>query len=206
MSFGLGCGRIFFWMLTVTGTGGVLYLLFCLDKDFRSCQVKKIVLSMISLCLSGICLLPDWIYEEPPIIQICYTGMLVYLITCAVMDIQLKMVCDFLHYAGLLCVIAVMYATMADRGCGWSVILFAIIQKVVFSQMYGAADVAMYMVCAAFLGVQGRGMEVYLIHMLVTFGLLGTVQGLKKNIAGNGNLKSPVALIPYVVISFFLII
>ena len=49
-------------------------------------------------------------------------------------------------------------------------------------------------------------METYLLHMGLTFSILGVVQLFRGNISRRGNLKEPVALVPYVAVSFFVII
>ena len=44
----------------------------------------------------------------------------------------------------------------------------------------------------------GGGMFLYLCHMLISVFLMGIVQAFRKNIGKNGNLKKPVAFIPYI--------
>ena len=79
-------------------------------------------------------------------------------------------------------------------------------QYFVFQRMYGRADVMGFVLCAFFLASTDRGIGAYVGHMSLTFGILALVQALRRNIAAGGNLKHPIALFPYILCGFFLII
>lgn len=88
------------------------------------------------------------------------------------------------------------YGILADLVC------FGALQFLFFSKMYGKADVYAFVCCSFVLASFGGGMKDYLIHMLVSVIFLGVVQLKKGNIAGNGNLRHPVAFIPYISSAF----
>lgn len=87
-----------------------------------------------------------------------------------------------------------------------SLVLFVLLQEILFSKMYGKADCHAFAVCAAAESAVGFGIKEYLLHMLLAFILLLAVQGHKKNIGRNGNLKKPVPFLPYITISFWMLL
>jgi hypothetical protein len=82
--------------------------------------------------------------------------------------------------------------------------LYGILQFVFFSRAYGKADCHAFFCCAIVLAAHGGEWKDYLWHGLFTFLLLGIRQLRKGNVNARGNLKKPVALIPYVTAAFFL--
>jgi ABC-type transport system involved in cytochrome c biogenesis permease subunit len=87
-----------------------------------------------------------------------------------------------------------------------SVAIFALLQLAVFSRMYGRADCYAFCVCALTEAAEGLGFTEYVLHMAAAFGLLAVVQLCRGNINRHGNLKEPVAFIPYITVSFGLIL
>lgn len=84
-------------------------------------------------------------------------------------------------------------------------IVFCGIQFVVFRMFYGLSDCIAFCVCAMYLTVHGGDIMDSVILMIVTILLLGVVQACKKNINRKGNLKEPVALIPYIAVGMMVI-
>lgn len=206
MNFEHVCARVGWLYIAVLVAALILTALYLWDSDFGKCKKAKIVSAFCILSITGGVLLPQEIEGTPWYIQGCYAGMFIYLTVAGVMDYGLQMVCDFLHGIGLISSGILAFCNSMRPEIGWSFLAFCLIQYFIFRYMYGPADVSVFMVCALFLAATGRDMEAYLLHMAVTFLLLGLVQILQKNINSRGNLKKPVALIPYMVISFFLII
>lgn len=87
-----------------------------------------------------------------------------------------------------------------------SLAVFGLIQWLIFMKMYGAGDGLVFLVCAVYESRFGNGLSTYLLHMATVFGVLGVIQGLRHNINRKGNLKKPVALVPYIAVTvwFFL--
>lgn len=77
------------------------------------------------------------------------------------------------------------------------------LQLLFFSRMYGKADCYAFSVCAVAEAAAGMQLKEYLVHMLIAFVFLALVQGVKHNIADNGNLKRPVPFLPYITLAFW---
>ncbi len=78
------------------------------------------------------------------------------------------------------------------------VLCFWWLQMHLFAKMYGKADCFAFGCCSLIFAAYGGGMFLYLCHMLISVFLMGIVQVFRKNIGKNGNLKKPVAFIPYI--------
>ena len=90
-------------------------------------------------------------------------------------------------------------------GAGVSLLLFGLLQEKIFSRMYGRADCHAFLICALTECAMGFRMKEYLLHMLLALFLLVVVQAIRKNIGKNGNLKKAVPFMPYITISFWLV-
>lgn len=206
----MSCGHVcasLLWLGGVTGSCGVILgLLHFIDADFGKMDLGKIRRLWITYSLVVGMFLFRHLANGGMVVWVAYGILAIYLILCSVMDWVLQMVCDFFHYIGLLGGLSLLLCNLPQPGNIYSLLLFVGTQWVLFRKMYGPADVAAFMVCAVYLTAEGKGMQSYLVHMLVTFVFLGVVQACKKNISRSGNLKRPVALLPYITASFFLII
>lgn len=80
---------------------------------------------------------------------------------------------------------------------------FWVLQVYLFSRMYGKADSYAFCVCAGFTYSYGFGMRQWLLHMLLALVFMTPVQAIRRNINSRGNLKKPVAFIPYIVLAFW---
>lgn len=206
MKFGHVCAERWWLPAGMLVAAAVLRILYIKDPDFSRCKGREIIKEYAFLCVVGGICLPWEISREFLCIQVCYAGMFVYLIVAATMDSQLQMVSDFLHGIGLLSAGVAAFFSQTKPEIRCSFLMFCLIQCFVFRHMYGSADVVMFMVCSLFFAAEGRSMETYLLHMGLTFSILGVVQLFRGNISRRGNLKEPVALVPYVAVSFFVII
>ncbi len=84
----------------------------------------------------------------------------------------------------------------------WELSVFLILQLIFFCHMYGKADCYAFCVCAMAEASLGMGLKEYLVHMLFAVSFLFYVQLVRHNIAADGNLKTPVAFLPYITVSF----
>ena len=84
-----------------------------------------------------------------------------------------------------------------------SIFIFWLLQEKMFSKMYGKADCHAFVVCAMAECALGLTLKEYLIHMLLAVFLLAVIQGIKRNIGRNGNLKKSVPFLPYITVSFW---
>ena len=200
------CASLLWFGTGLLFTGGCLGLLYFVDEDLgrskpdRLRRVWAVAWAVVSLML--------WRYGvgQGAVAGLAYGCLAVYLVLCSVMDYFLKMVCDFFHYIGLLGGGLLLLYSPPSLEAVWSLLCFVLIQKVLFMKMYGPADGVAFVICAMYLTARGNTLEDFLMHMASTFVLLGVVQGYKRNISANGNLKHPVALLPYITAGFFVII
>ena len=83
-------------------------------------------------------------------------------------------------------------------------LFFCLLQQFFFSKMYGRADCHGFCVAAITMFFLGCTLWDYLMLMLCAFVLLFVVQVFRRNINKQGNLKQPVAFIPYLTFVFLL--
>lgn len=132
------------------------------------------------------------------------------LLTATVMDWWEQMVYRFVWWAagaaaGLL---------LLGRMCGGTdqlermmpLVLFVLLQELLFARFYGRADCHAFCVCAAMLTARGLGFRDYLMHMVFVFGGLTLIQMIRGNILGNGKLRVPVPLVPYIAAAFWFLV
>lgn len=83
-------------------------------------------------------------------------------------------------------------------------LVYVLLQEYFFCKFYGKADSHAFVVCAGALFGLGMNFRDCLLHMLLAFGGLAVVQLFRGNINRRGNLKKPVAFLPYITISFWI--
>ncbi len=123
-----------------------------------------------------------------------------YLLIGSVTDLQTYEVYDFLPVVTAAAGAGLLWLSGDWRPKG-SLLVYFFIQIVLFRRMYGKADVYAFLVCALFESRFVDGLITYLWHMALTFLLLAAVQAGKGNIDRRGNLKRPVALMPYIAVT-----
>lgn len=85
-------------------------------------------------------------------------------------------------------------------------VLFVILQLMVFGRMYGRADSYAFCVCAAAGAARGMDGQGMLVHMLLAYGFLLLAQAFCRNIDRRGNLKRKVPFVPYIVMAFWIVL
>jgi len=88
----------------------------------------------------------------------------------------------------------------------YPILVYIALQELFFSRYYGRADCHAFVMCALVGTSLGWGMVDYVLHMLVAFVSLFLVQIGRHNISGKGNLKHPVAFLPYVTFGFWVLL
>lgn len=206
MNYGPVCVNIVWIGLVAGACMMLLRQLHFSDEDLGRVDVRRIdgLWLIYSLAVSVV-FLPH-ISGGTGINRVAFGLLAGYLVLCSVVDTVLQLVFDFFHYIGLLGGCLLLASNNPAPDIIVALILFVGLQWILFRKMYGAADVAAFMVCAVYLAAEGRSMEDYLMHMAATFLLLGVVQLGKGNVSDRGNLKRPVALFPYITVGFFIII
>lgn len=135
---------------------------------------------------------------QRPALWLAYLTLAVYLTVCAVTDIQTCKVYDILQIpaaaAGAILCLSQPPASMG----GWGLVIFALLQYLLFRRFYGEGDVMAFLICGLYLVSGGGDLRTLLLHMALSFALLGVVQMFRRNINREGNLKVPVPFLPYI--------
>lgn len=136
--------------------------------------------------------------EGQAALGIGYLVLSIYLTVCVVTDRQTCMVYDFLQLpaAAAGAVMALWRPLPPESGAG--LIVFALLQYLVFMRLYGKGDGMAFQICGLYIVSGGGDFETLLLHMAAAFGLLGIVQFFRGNINKRGNLKTPVPFLPYI--------
>lgn len=120
-------------------------------------------------------------------------------------DVRYCKVYDFVWWMELTAGVLLLYSQPVQWPFVWGqFVCFLFLQNCLFGRFYGRADVYAFCACGLLESVFGIGLLGYLLHMAGAFLLLTVVQGLRHNIGADGNLKRPVAFLPYIVLSFWL--
>lgn len=138
---------------------------------------------------------------QQPILWAGYLILTVYLTVCAITDFQTCKVYDLLQIPAAVAgaVLCLLQAPLPEGGRG--LVLFALLQYLLFTRFYGEGDVMAFQICSLYLVGRGGDLQTLLLHMALAFILLGGVQAFKRNINQKGNLKAPVPFLPYIACS-----
>ncbi len=151
--------------------------------------------------------------EIPTVTDIGIFLFMGFLLVAAIMDWETREVYNMIWMVAIAIWCVCLFAQMCGEkdavtvdGRLAEVIIFALLQQFFFCRFYGRADCHAFCCSAMFLSLQGKGIVYYLLHMLIALGSLAIVQLLEKNINRKGNLKEPVAFVPYIAIAFVLVV
>lgn len=84
-----------------------------------------------------------------------------------------------------------------------AVVLFVLLQQILFARMYGRADCHAFSACALAGCAWHGNLLWFLVHMLLALTLLAAVQLCGKNVTPDGKLHVPKPFIPYIVVTFW---
>lgn len=139
--------------------------------------------------------------QEQPVILAGYLILAVYLTVCVITDRKTCKIYDFLQLPASMAGAILCMARPLPAGAGVGLILFALLQYFLFGRMYGQGDVMAFQVCSLYIIGEGGDFQVLLLHMALSFAILGVIQLFRKNIDRRGNLKTPVPFLPYIACS-----
>lgn len=128
------------------------------------------------------------------------------ILTATISDARTGRVYRFLWWIAKGCAFLRMLAGDVGIGLWLELLVYLILQEVLFARFYGRADVRAFQAFAMDLAARGFGIRYALYHMFFAFFLLTLVQVFRKNIDRSGNLKRPVAFIPFITIGFLCLI
>lgn len=139
--------------------------------------------------------------QEQPVILAGYLILAVYLTVCVITDRKTCKIYDFLQLPASMAGAILCMARPLSAGAGLGLILFALLQYFLFGRMYGQGDVMAFQVCSLYIIGEGGDFQTLLLHMALSFAILGVIQLFRKNIDRRGNLKTPVPFLPYIACS-----
>lgn len=170
-----------------------------LDKQQDRLRINKRALIVSVVFLFFIALLRS---KESMAVGIASGPFWGSLMAAAYSDRLIKQAYDFYFYiAGLSGIITLLVTGVLIRDCIGDIVIFILLQWLLFRRMYGGADCLAFSVCALFFTAWGQELLGFLYLMTITFAVLAIVQLIKKNVNKRGNLKEPVALIPYIAVA-----
>lgn len=120
-------------------------------------------------------------------------------------DLKSRMVYNFTWWVGGLAAGALLWRSLEAGQPAvvlWHLSVYMALQLGLFSRLYGRADCYAFCVCAVAEASLGLMLFDYLILMLLSLILLFPIQLWRRNIGGNGNLRQPVAFLPYIMSAF----
>ncbi len=204
-------GIIFQWVLcigVVGGTYGSMRLLQKLDKEAVG---NRRVTCAVEICLCLLCGEVVWGLGEADVLGACSVEKVMVLavfagclLAACIMDVEGQMIYNYVWWVA--CPTAGILLYFRDSEISLGFLLYVLLQEVFFARLYGRADCHAFVACAMVESALGMKMKEYLTHMLLAYVFLAIVQGFKQNIGRNGNLKKPVAFLPYITVSFWVLI
>lgn len=191
--------------LVILGTAAVgLALIRWLDLEIR--PGKKEGLAVLGGAVLG-SILNGWLLGRGALsTRLSLSLFMGCLLLACITDMAICQVYNFVWLVSGAAAVILLADRKWDAVVAWEVLLFCVIQMVLFARMYGKADCYAFCVCAAVEAGLGSGMRGFLIHMLVSFFLLAAVQLMRKNIGLGGHLKKPVPFLPYITAGFYIML
>ncbi|MBQ7918946.1 MAG: hypothetical protein IJ324_03255 [Lachnospiraceae bacterium] len=179
-----------------------LHILMYLDGELKAKVTGRNAVRLMILCST---LSIYILYRQQGVWHRCLIGfvMLIYLAVCSITDYYSGQVYDLIQLGTCVVIAVGSLLQKVSTTYGVDLIIFAVLQMIIFRKMYGDGDVMCFLICA--LSVVEKGIFVWVCHMGISFLLLGIVQGRKHNIAPSGNLRTPVPFIPYIAVAYGLV-
>lgn len=133
------------------------------------------------------------------------------LILACVTDLVLCQVYNFIWWIALAAAAVLFWRSLyipkieAKEEILIALLLFLLLQFTVFGRTYGKADSYAFCVCAVTEATRGIKLAGFLSHMLLAYALLFLVQTIHGNLNKRGNLKKSVPFLPYITITFWVL-
>lgn len=182
-------------------TLAVLWLITKSDQE-HGLRADREAVEILSVgCCMGAGYIASHHRQEQPIILAGYLILAVYLTVCVVTDRKTCKIYDFLQLPASIAGAILCMARPLPAGAGLGLILFALLQYFLFGRLYGQGDVMAFQVCSLYIIGEGGDFQTLLLHMALSFAILGVIQLFRKNIDRRGNLKTPVPFLPYIACS-----
>ncbi len=205
MSFVPDFDKLLYGFLVLAGSMGMIKWIKVIDDEVRACSEERIKWLTIGIGMGNSLMVFVVLNMVEMSIPECAGILLlgIYLSVCTIMDVLLCQVSDLLQYIGLLGGIMWVCVRDIEASLGVSLLIFVLLQYILFMRMYGKADGMAFCICALYWLGLGYDMEMYLYHMGFSMVLLAIVQAFRGNISKKGNLKKPIAMYPYISAAFW---
>lgn len=197
-------------MAVILGT--VCAGLFLIEKlDQEICFPKKVKAVIVLAGMVGTILIQLKVEPGQLLSRLLLSLFIGCLLLACVTDLAICQVHNFVWWiagtaGGLLFVERFCAAPMENEFMASELMVFCVIQMVVFGRLYGRADCYAFCVCAVMEAALGIGLKGFLAHMLFSFGLLAVKQAVGRNIGFDGNLRRPVPFLPYITAGMYLVL
>lgn len=185
----------------LTLTLAVLKLVTALDREHGLRADRAAGGILLAGCCLGAAHITSLCGSQQPMLWPGYLVLAVYLTVCSITDFQTCKVYDILQVPAAVAGAILCLLQEPLPGGGSGLVLFALLQYLLFMRFYGEGDVMAFQICSLYLVGKGGDLQTLLLHMALAFTLLGAVQALRRNINQKGNLKVPVPFLPYIACS-----
>ena len=188
--------------------GVLLFLSFFmfLDPDHGLFFGKR---DIFMICLGSVVAAAVWAWttaEMEPMMRVVWLLIHILFLSCSMTDHQTYQVYDISQYVGVCLTGYLVFQSAVFIWHGVSVLLFVLLQYFIFMRLYGKADGMIFLTAALAETSLGGDICTYLFHMILSYLLLSVVQGVRGNIRRKGKLARPVAFLPYITVSFWVVL
>lgn len=139
-------------------------------------------------------------------VQLAAGVLSAYLLCASITDARTCEVYTFLHIPGAAAGVFLLFRENALAPAFVPLTVFALLQRFLFTRMYGKADGKVFWVCALYQAAFGAALVQFLLHMAAAFTCLAAVQAIRGNIDTRGNLKRKVPFVPYIAATGWLLL
>lgn len=122
-------------------------------------------------------------------------------------DRQIKQAYDFMLWTAILSAgLTMLAAQQLSEQSITELVIFFLLQWLIFRHLYGAADCLGCSACAVYLAALGRGLLPAIKLLLAAWILLFVVQLIRKNVDKKGRLKEGQPFLPYVAVALLIFV
>lgn len=145
--------------------------------------------------LLAACVQPEEIWQEAVIYSLFWASMAL----CAWCDYLTTEIYDFCYLPAFISGCLMLWLNSAWYRSG-DLIIFAVIQFLIFRKLIGTSDCVAFWICALYLAGTGKGFEAYVWFMAYVYVLFLVAQLLFGNVDKKIKLKEPKPMIPYIAV------
>ena len=197
---------IFGEVVLMVVSGFNIWSMMCLDPEQNMQMTPKTKLLFMGGGLFMTHCWLDTVERSSSAVELAWLVVCIYFLSSSMTDIMSCYVYDWFQIWGTVAGVYLIMQSSSDIWIGCSIVIFTILQGTIFMRLYGRADGLAFLIAALAMGSLGHGIKSYLLHMIISYLSLAFIQICKGNIGKKGNLKKPVPFLPYITISFWIVI